>query len=338
MPDYFDLFRNPGSTIGFVANIRDDSTLGGVYDNLKPKNVWKAVGDKSVTTDRYVLLYLYASGDVVSAPFLAEYGARLNNRLKADIPLFTVYPEAVFDGWKNDGSLAGSVHGALEEEFKKAWNPRPRYELMTRLADLYGVRNALPALVVIDGKSGGAGAKEEFAYVSFCDYYKPEAVFGRVCEVLDAIEANPNNFEAVCKVCNANKRSGNNGFAKKCAEADTGSLYWFFKNKIDKKDTTIEKCANACNMSRNTLSDYMYEKRRIKVEKLFALAFYLGMSPAELDWLFDEHAAATGDEKRAWKRQTDKRFKAIRSLLAQRVPFYEINNRLRTEGVDPINE
>ena len=337
MPDFSDFFQPSGFGFNLVTNIRkSNSVRGGVYDNLTPENVRKAVTHQKITTDRYVLLYFYARNDELSVQFLREYGARLNNRLKAELPLFTVYPETVLEEWKSSGSLNESARMALDEEFRKTEDPAPQYQLLLELAILYKALDAVPALVVIDGKSYG-NVKEAFTCVSLKSLTDPKAMFGKMCAVLDAIEANPNNFKAVCDACNTKMCIGQNSLAERLAEVDPGSLYRFFKAYIDKKRSTIEECAKSCGMSRNTLSDYMYEKRRIKLENLFALAFYLGLSTDELDRLVINHSTASGDEKRAWGFGGNRRFNAIKELLKQKTHYTEVNDRLHEMGY-AINE
>ena len=335
--DFKNEFHDKG--FGFLINMGADEKNCGVtavYSNLTRDNIRKAVRGGKVKTERYILLYLYdpdKEKDGLSADFLGEYGAAINNRLKSDIPMFTVYTEEIFKKWS--GSLTDSGKETLSKQFEFSEKAPPKYELMRKLAEDYKVSDRLPALVVIDG-SGKDGYAERFTSVSFRSAAFGRQVFEKVKKILDAIDSAPNDFDAVKDACEGRTDHGTLSLAEYYEQDDPKSFYNFLNSRLKKKDHSVEECAINIGIAKNTLTDVMYGKHRVKTENLFALAFHLGLKAEELDMIFCEYSNASPSLIKECKSGKNKRYNAILRFLKEGTGEDEINEKLDKAGFEVI--
>lgn len=304
------------------------------YDNLTIDNIKKAVRNGEIKTENFILLYLYnPEEEDISIRFLNEFGARLNNRLGTDIPMFSVYPKSTFDQWSSNLTVA--ARRGLADQFELSDDSTPKYELMLKLAKEYGVCKDLPALVVINSR-GERGYSEVFASTSFRLFDSAKRIYDKVCNVLDAIDANPYDFEAVRVACEGRKGYGTRSLSEYYELDYSRSFFNIMHNFIWEKDHSIERCASSIGMSRNGFTDFLYERVRIKLDNLFALAFHLKLKPDELNWLVLNYSSANPQTINEWKSGKNKRFNAILRFLVMGVSEYEINEKLEEEGVEII--
>ena len=318
----------------YITNISDEDAT---YDNLSRNSIRTAVAVGRVSAEKYVLLYLYDKyTDNVTEKFFNEYGARLNNRLKSDVPLFTVYKESTYKSWENN--LSDSAREALSSQFiKRCGSTNYGYDIMKKLAESYRVRR-LPALVVINAK-GMTGGHDIFTSKSFEAYDTAETVFNKITEVLDAMDRAPNDFEGIINICEGNCETADD-FQTVCARCDPDSLYNFLTKHIRESNETQEACASAIGISRRTLCSYMNGETRIKLKTAYALAFHFHLMVEELEWIIFSFSDAKGDKVTQWtlhRRMEDTdEVKAVVHCLEKGMGISEAAEYFEAQGLDSI--
>lgn len=124
------------------------------------------------------------------------------------------------------------------------------------------------------------------------------------------------------------------------ARYDPDSLYNFLAEHIKKSNETQEACARAIGISRRTLSSYMAQMTRIKLETAYALAFHFHLTVNELQWIVLSYSDARGDERAQWElypyaKDTDE-IKAIVHCLKKGMDLSEAADYFEAQGLDYI--